>query len=242
MIYALVGGLAVTAGLLVWLSSLLGVAGLIIALILALGGLIAFAVVYWMRNQEEHLYEELPRLTSIRKPLTPAYYPVRSNMDPPFFSFESQNYGKPKPRTRVKNVPIDRYLELQEQIDTLTQAIAALSEQLSNTKAEIAVLDSEGKTVETTTLVVRDPSPEPQEPVGVVEAPKPRVDSTLSKSESRNWFRKPPELPVMPDVTHDGPYESSDAEPQRRGPRPPSYVMEILANTQQGLSKLWRRS
>ena len=237
MYYVLAGALLVTVGVVVWLSSLLGTVGLMIALLLALSGLIALGIIYWLKNQEEHLYAGRPQITSIRKPLTQANYTVRSNMDPPFFSFESQNYGKPRARTRIKNVPIDRYLELQEQIADLTKAISGLSEQLANAKAEITVLDAEGQKVEAPTLLVREPVAERSAAVApAVEPPRPLVDSTLRKTERVKWR-------TSRDVSEPGGIGAGTAHvEERRGPRPPSVMMETLANTQKHLSRLWRRS
>jgi hypothetical protein len=236
MYYVLAGALLVTAGVVVWLSSLLGFAGLVIALVLALSGLIAIGLSYWMKNREEHLYDARPRITDIRKPLTPANYTVRSNMDPPFFSFESQNYGKSRARTRIKNVPIDRYLELQQQIDALTQAIAGLSEQLANAKAEITVLDADGQKVEAPTLLVRESAMEPEVAAEPTPDPRPLVDTTLRKTERVTW-RTSREAAGSGGVAAG----TAHVEP-RRGPRPPSVVMETLANTQKHISRLWRRS
>lgn len=235
MYYVLAGALLVTAGVVVWLSSLLGSAGLVIALVLALSGLIAIGLIYWMKNREDHLYDHRPRIADIRKPLTPANYTVRSNMDPPFFSFESQNYGKPRARTRIKNVPIDRYLELQEQIDGLTQAIAGLSEQLANAKAEITVLDADGQKVEAPTLLVREPAVESEVAAEPTPDPRPLVDTTLRKTERVTW-RTSREASGLGGVAAGTAHVET-----RRGPRPPSVVLETLANTQQHLSRLWRR-
>lgn len=235
MYYALAGALLVTAGVVVWLSSLLGVAGLLAALVLALCTLIAIALIAWTKNREEHLYEERPRIVEIRKPLTPANYTVRSNMDPPFFSFESQNYGTPRPRTRIKNVPIDHYLELQGQIEKLTNSIELLSEQLAQAKAEITVIDAEGQKVEAPTLLVRDVISEPDHEAEAAQAkPQPLVDTTITKAAKKTWRTPSRSLTKIADSASD--------EPKRKSPRPPSYVLEIIANTQKQYSRLWRRN
>jgi hypothetical protein len=236
MIYALAGGLVATAILIVWLSSLMGTAGFVIALIVALSALIAIALIYWLRNREEHLYEDLPRLQEIRKPLTPANYSVRTNLDPPFFSYESQNYGEPKPRTRIKNVPIDRYLELQEKIDALTEGIAALSEQLTAAHAQIATLGHEEGENEAATIVIRE-----VEPIAVAEPPAPPaprlplVDTTINKAKGKSLFKRAPALPVYPEIRP----EPESRERRRSGTE--QFFIETMANTQQQLSKMWRR-
>lgn len=238
MIYALAGGLVSTAILVVWLSSLLGIVGFAIALLLALAGLIAIALVYWLRNREEHLVEEMPRIHEIRKPLTPANYSVRTNLDPPFFSFESQNYGEAKPRTRIKNVPIDRYLELQEKIDALTAGITALSDQLATAHAQIASLGQEEGEKEAATIVIREVETPVVVEAPVVPAPRlPLVDTTVNKAKGKSLFKRAPALPTFPEIK---PY------PDEQISRPYSgdssfgmRLVELMANRRPHLPKIW---
>lgn len=207
MIALLAVAIVVLAAWIVWLVSFGGLAGLVSALFLALCGLGGLAIWFWGRKQNEHLYRQLPEIREIRKPLTPANYSVRSNLDPPFFSFESQNYGDAKPRSHIKNVPIDRYLELQSHIDGLSSLISTLSNQLAEAKAEITIFDAEGQQIEAPTLLLAKPIA--AESITSPVAPQPLFDNTFSNP--------------------------------KRGPRPPNVVIETLANTQQHISKLWRR-
>lgn len=234
MIYALVGGLVVTAGLLVWLSASLGVVGLVVALCLALGGLIYIAVSFWKSAAEEHLYSTLPRVESIRKPLTPANYTVRSNLDPPFFSFESQNYGDKRPRTRIKNVPIDRYIELQERIDQLSKAIAKLTEQLANAKAAVTITEADGEVSESPTLLIREPvAPAAPTDSGFRPASRPLVDSTLRVS------RIPKRKEKSLGLSDTEPRNATAPTEKRKGPRAPNTFLEILANRSPRFPRIW---
>ena len=126
---------------LVWAASQLGFAWVIFALILSLGALIFLILRQRAASKEEHLYDSTPVVSSIRQPLTPMEYSYRSNLDIPFFSFESQNYGKKTPRKRVRGIPIDRFLELQEKIDCLNTAISDLLEKLRSAQAAETKVD-----------------------------------------------------------------------------------------------------
>lgn len=239
MIYVFAGALLVLAGFLVWLSSLLGVAGLIISLFLALSALIAGGLVYWLSNREDHLYEDLPRIQDIRKPLTPVNYALRSNLDPPFFSFESQNYGDSRPRTRIKNVPIDRFLELQDNIDGLTDAIAQLSKQLVQAHSEIASLKSEDEQTELPANVVHEHEADAPaaEPEPAAERPRPLIDTTVNRAQSRGLFKRAPALPTLPETKPlprqaEGRKYSGDSSFGMR-------LIELIANNKPQLPRLW---
>ena len=221
------------AVVMVWLVLLLGTAGLVVSLFLALVSL--FALIAWriLRDREERLYQDLPRIQPIRKSLTPANYSVRTNLDPPFFSYESQNYGESRPRTRIKGVPIDRYLELQQKIDDLTQSITELNLKLAAAKAEISAVDSDNQSGDLPVLVLREVVHESGGSTSSEERAKPLLDTVTKKTAKISWFRGAGDSSV--------PRPENEVAP-RSGPRPPSIVMETLANTQQHISKLWRRS
>lgn len=233
MLALLAVALVLLTAAMVWLVFLFGTAGLVFSLFFTLLSLLTLIVWLVVRNREEHLYRDLPRIEPIRKPLTPANYSVRTNMDPPFFSYESQNYGESRPRTRIKGVPIDRYLELQRKIDDLTQSITELNLKLAAAKAEISVASSGDESGEAPVLVLREVVHEAAASTSSDERAMPLLDTVTKKTAKGSWFRGA-STSVSPQPENDSAV--------RTGPRPPSVVMETLANTQQHLSKLWRRS
>ena len=88
-----------------------------------------------LRDSEKHesLYGEAPTIRPIRGRQSPQRYDFRaSNLDAPFFDIESTNYGKKTPRRRVRGIPIDRFLEFQEKIDSLSQQLTTLLDRLAS--------------------------------------------------------------------------------------------------------------
>jgi hypothetical protein len=121
----------------VWFVSQLGFFWAVFALILSLGALIFVILRQRAVVREEHLYDQTPSVSSIRQTLTPMEYSYRSNLDIPFFSFESQNYGKKTPRKRVRGIPIDRFIEFESKTDNLLEEIQRLRSQLDLVKDHI---------------------------------------------------------------------------------------------------------
>jgi hypothetical protein len=126
----LTAALVIGAISLVWAASQLGFAWVVVALVLSLGSLIYVILRQRAEKVEEHLYERAPSVATIRQPLTPMEYSYRSNLDIPFFSFESQNYGKKMPRKRVRGIPIDRFIEFESKTDALLKQLHMLHGQL----------------------------------------------------------------------------------------------------------------
>jgi hypothetical protein len=144
MEFVLTAALVIGAIGVVWAASLLGFVSVVVALIFSLGALIFVILRQRAAKSDEHLYDRSPVVVPIRKPLTPMEYSYRSNLDIPFFSFESQNYGKKTPRKRVRGIPIDRFFELQEKIDGLNTTISDLLGKLQSARVGDTKLDDVG--------------------------------------------------------------------------------------------------
>lgn len=121
---AVLGGIAV-----IWIACQVNLFWSLVAILVILGSSLWLWLASRAKKQSDHLYDEPPTITPIRGNPTPQRYNFeRTFLDAPFFNLESRNYGKIKPRKRVRNIPIDRFLELQEKIDALSEQLSQVLE------------------------------------------------------------------------------------------------------------------
>lgn len=175
----------------VWCASQLGLYWTIFALSLSLGALIYIILRQRAAVRDEHLYDRTLSVPAIRQPLTPMEYSYRSNLDIPFFIFESQNYGKKKPRTRVRGIPIDRFTQFELKTDSLLEEIQRLRSHLDSIQGQLPA-NSQSKSISSTTSTVSQAHLHASAEVLMSEA-KPHFDTILPQAEpSKNkvQFRK----------------------------------------------------
>jgi hypothetical protein len=180
----LTAALVVAAIGIVWFVSQLGFFWAVFALILSLGALIFIILRQRAAVREEHLYDQTPSVTSIRQPLTPMEYSYRSNLDIPFFSFESQNYGKKTPRKRVRGIPIDRFIEFESRTETLLEEMRALRTQMDSMHQRLVTesperLDSSTAPSSNATTA-QTANPATSSNFDVTRAAQPRFDTTAT--------------------------------------------------------------
>lgn len=149
-------GLACFAGIAIfWTACQVNLALSLVLLLLFLGATIWLLLTNHAKNNDDHLYDEPPTLRPIRGPQTPQRYDFEgSNLDAPFFDLESKNYGKITPRKHVRGIPIDRFLEFQEKVDSLSEQLTSLLEKIqepSTTAPESKTAQKSSDTSESTT-------------------------------------------------------------------------------------------
>ena len=173
---------------LVWAASQLGFAWVVVALVLSLGSLIYVILRQRAGKVVEHLYERAPGVATIRQALTPMEYSYRSNLDIPFFSFESQNYGTKTPRKRVRGIPIDRFLDFESRMETLLDEMKRLQSQLESlhersNAATRETADASSVTAAAATNSIETPRSDTAGAVDVPREAQPRFDTSAATSK-----------------------------------------------------------
>lgn len=178
----LVAALTLGAVAAIWFLSQLGFVWVVVGLSICLLSLIVTFLKKRMANKDEHLYDAPPIISSIRQPLSPMDYSYRSNLDVPFFSFESKNYGKKTPRRRVRGIPIDRFLEFEVKTETLLNQMQELSDQISTVVSQVS--SARATVAEITSKPEARTVTKLNEAVTHQASPTPKHDTTLPSAPS----------------------------------------------------------